>query len=269
MAQDEASLRAAFDRVGASIETSVTMNPVNRWMRARSRREIVATFPPGSALLEIGCGAGADATFLAERGYRIEALDISDKMVEAARERVQSAGLASRVHLRRGRLSEVAGDLERSAWFPFDGAYANFSLTYEDSLRDLARIVHRLLRPGAPFVFTLPNKLCVSEPVIAMARLRVRDALLRLKDPRSARVRGFEVRFHTYTPVRVRESLEGFFEPGGTVGVPVFMPPPFLYNPMFERLRASLEPFDDRLAGRFPWRYLGDTTLFKVRRVRS
>lgn len=267
MSSEAVALREAFNRVGDSIETTAATNPVNSWMRATSRREILAVCPPGSALLEIGCGAGADAVFLAEHGYRIEALDISDGMVQAARERVRSEGLQSCVHLWRGRLSEVASDLERSGWYPFDGAYANFSLTYEDSLRSLAGTVHDLLRPGAPFVFTLPNKLCLSEPLIAMARLRVRGVLSRFKEPQWARVRGMKVRFHAYTPVRVLRTLEGFFEPLGVVGVPVFMPPPFLYNPAFERLRANLEPFDDRLSARFPWRYLGDTTLFKVARV--
>ncbi len=236
-------------------------------MREASRREIATAFLPGSTLLEIGCGSGADAAFLAARGFRVAALDISDEMVEAARERVRVGGLESRVDVRRGRLSEVADDLERFAWFPFDGAYANFSLTYEDSLRDVARVVHRLLRPGAPFLFTLPNKLCLSEPVIAMARLRLREISSRLKDPRSARVRGLEVRFHSYTPMRVHHDLRGLFEPRGVVGVPVFMPPPFLYKPAFERLRATLEPFDDRLSRRFPWRYFGDTTLFKFLRA--
>lgn len=266
-AYDGASLRTAFNRAATVIDAVPQRNPVNAWMRETSRREILAAFPPGAALLEIGCGTGADATFLAERGYRIAALDISDEMVEAARERVRSEGLASRVQLWRGRLSEVAEDLERSAWFPFDGAYANFSLTYEDSLRDLARTVYRLLRPGAPFVFTLPNKLCLSEPLIAMIRLRFRGVVSRLREPQWASVRGLAIRFHSYTPARVRQSLEGFFEPQDTVGVPVFMPPPFLYNPAFERLRANLEPFDDRLSARFPWRYLGDMTLFRVRRV--
>ena len=267
MAVDEASLRAAFDRVGSAIETTAVANPVNRWMRAASRRELLATFAAGSTLLEIGCGTGADAAFLAERGHRVAALDISDRMVELARERVARAGLGDAVLLRRGRIEEVAGDLRRSPWFPFDGVYANFSLTYEPSLREVAVAVHGLLRPGAWFVFTLPNRLCLSEPLLALARLRPGEALQRFREPRWATLRGSRIRFHVYTPAQVRRALEGLFEPGGTAGVPVFMPPPSFYDPAFERLRARLEPLDDRLSARFPWRLLGDTTLYKFRRV--
>ena len=75
------------------------------------------------------------------------------------------------------------------------------------------------------------------------------------------------MRVHVYTTARVRKILQGLFEIEGTTGVPVFMPPPSFYRPALERLRASLELFDDRLATRFPWRHLGETTLFKARKV--
>src|SRR2546426_3927943 len=171
LAYDETTPRAAFNRVADTIETTAVQNPVNAWMRKTSRRELLATFPAGAALLEIGCGTGADAIFLAERGYRVAALDISDRMVELARERVAARDLERNVVVWRGRLCDVETELAMSPWFPFDGAYANFSLAYEDSLRGVAQIVSALVKPGAWFVFSLPNKFCVSEPAVAFARL--------------------------------------------------------------------------------------------------
>lgn len=267
MGFNEATVRAAFDAVGASIETTAATNPVNGWMRNRSRREALATFPRGSSLLEIGCGTGADASFLAAHGYRIAALDISDRMVDLARERVRSQGLGDQVLLWRGRLADVAHELAGCPWAPFDGAFANFSLTYEDALRPVAEAAHGLVKAGGWFLFTLPNKLCVSEAALALARARWADALGRLREPRWATVRGSRIRVHAYTPAEVRQELRGLFELQGTVGVPVFMPPPSLYDPGFERMRSHLEAFDNRLAARFPWRVLGDTTLFKFRKA--
>ena len=259
--------RSAFNQVADTIETTAVQNPVNTWMRKTSRREILATFPPGSALVEIGCGTGADAVFLAERTYRIAAFDISDRMVEISRKRVATQKLEGRVLVWRGRLKEVADELSRSQWCPFDGAFANFSLAYEESLREVAQTVYGLLKPRARFVFTLPNKLCVSEPAIALVRLRIRRALGRFCEPLLATIHGTTVRVHVYTTARVRKILQGLFEIEATTGVPVFMPPPSFYRPALERLRASLELFDDRLATRFPWRHLGETTLFKARKV--
>jgi SAM-dependent methyltransferase len=259
--------RSAFNQVADTIETTAVQNPVNAWMRKTSRREILATFPSGSALVEIGCGTGADAVFLAERAYRIAAFDISDRMVEISRKRVAAQKLEGRVLVWRGRLREVADELSRSQWCPFDGAFANFSLAYEESLREVVQTVHALLKPRARFVFTLPNKLCVSEPAIALVRLSARRAVGRFREPLWATIHGTTVRVRAYTTARVRKILQGLFEIEGTIGVPVFMPPPSFYRPALERLRASLELLDDRLATRFPWRHLGETTLFKARKV--
>jgi len=188
-------------------------------------------------------------------------------MVELARQRITSQGLDGAVKVLRGRLVDVASELSRSEWLPFDGAYANFSLTYEKSLRELLEVLSVLLRPGARFLFTLPNKLCLAAPAIALARFRVRGAFGRFREPASATIRGTPVPITFYAPNRVRQILNGLFEIEGTAGVPVFMPPPSMYRRSFERLRAGLELIDDRFAGRFPWRLLGETTLFRVRKA--
>src|SRR5690349_20785122 len=53
--------------------------------------------PPGSAVLEVGCGAGFLTVALARRSYRVESIDASDAMVESTRARIAEAGLADRV----------------------------------------------------------------------------------------------------------------------------------------------------------------------------
>src|SRR5712691_561061 len=267
MPYDESAPRAAFNLVADTIDATAVKNPVNFWLRSESRRELLATFPAGSALIEIGCGTGADAVFLAEQGRRIAAFDISDRMVELARQRVATRKLERTVLLWRGRLNEVTAELSRSRWCPFDGAYASFSLAYEESLQDVARLVHSLLKLGARFVFTVPNRLCVSNLAAAVVRLRIRRAVERFEDPIWVTIRGTTVRVRTYTQARVRAILKGLFEVEGIAGLPVFMLPPSLYNPSFERVRAKLELFDNHLARRFPWRLLGDSTLFRTRKV--
>ncbi len=46
--------------------------------------EAVEVVPPGRALV-LACGTGRNAIFLAERGFRVEALDISSVAIEVAR----------------------------------------------------------------------------------------------------------------------------------------------------------------------------------------
>src|SRR5271165_4450548 len=51
----------------------------------------VADLTPGRAL-DVGCGEGADAIWLAQRGWTVAAIDISDVALRRAREAAELAG---------------------------------------------------------------------------------------------------------------------------------------------------------------------------------
>jgi 2-polyprenyl-3-methyl-5-hydroxy-6-metoxy-1,4-benzoquinol methylase len=53
----------------------------------------VASLTPGRAL-DVGCGEGADAIWLARRGWTVTAIDISEVAVTRAREAAERAGAA-------------------------------------------------------------------------------------------------------------------------------------------------------------------------------
>jgi cyclopropane fatty-acyl-phospholipid synthase-like methyltransferase len=62
--------------------------------------------PPGSLLLDLGCGYGRHAVYLAKWDYRVVCYDLSDYLLEKARERVKEFGVEDRVML-------VKGDMRR------------------------------------------------------------------------------------------------------------------------------------------------------------
>ena len=57
--------------------------------------EVVGSVPvaPGRAL-EIGCGTGTNAVWLAERGFTVTAVDFAETAISAARERAAGAGVS-------------------------------------------------------------------------------------------------------------------------------------------------------------------------------
>ncbi len=56
--------------------------------------DIVKSYPiPGGKALEIGCGTGTHAIWLAENGFEVTALDIAPTAVEMAGEKAQKAGV--------------------------------------------------------------------------------------------------------------------------------------------------------------------------------
>jgi 2-polyprenyl-3-methyl-5-hydroxy-6-metoxy-1,4-benzoquinol methylase len=62
--------------------------------------EEVADLAPGHAL-DVGCGEGADAVWLAEHGWQVTALDVSEVALGRVREHAVEAGVADRIETRR------------------------------------------------------------------------------------------------------------------------------------------------------------------------
>ncbi len=71
---------------------------------------------PDTSVLEIGCGWGAFAAYLAgERGCRVTAITVSREQHEAARRRVFEAGVADRAEIRLCDYRDVTGRYDRIA----------------------------------------------------------------------------------------------------------------------------------------------------------
>ena len=69
---------------------------------------LVAAEPPGRAL-ELGCGTGTNAVYLAEHGWDVVAVDFIEEAVRRARAKAEAAGVAVRVvHGDATRLDEAA-----------------------------------------------------------------------------------------------------------------------------------------------------------------
>lgn len=70
----------------------------NHWDYAYPSQELVAlvasiAFPPDACALDVGCGAGREAVFLAEYGFRAVGVDLSREALRIAAKRAQEAGV--------------------------------------------------------------------------------------------------------------------------------------------------------------------------------
>lgn len=102
---------------------------------------LVAELPTGRAL-ELGCGEGGDAVWLAEQGWQVTAVDISPTAIERGRAAAAERGLAERIEW-------IAADL--SDWAP-DGSFDLVTASFLQSPLELERaaILCRAAQAVAP-----------------------------------------------------------------------------------------------------------------------
>lgn len=117
------------------------------------RRVVEATSasPPGR-LLELGCGTGADAVWLAGRGFRVTAVDLSHEAVRRARRRAAEAGAS--VDFRSGDLRDwpMLGG-------PFDRVYdaGCYGAIRRADPAGYLRTMEHVTRPGATALILVGN----------------------------------------------------------------------------------------------------------------
>lgn len=73
-----------------------TRNPIARWLMQGflSGFDRLSSRIPPSPVLEVGCGEGELSMRLAARGHRVRGCDVSADVIDEARDRARSAGLA-------------------------------------------------------------------------------------------------------------------------------------------------------------------------------
>lgn len=108
--------------------------------------------------LDIGCGAGFMTLALAERGFRVQAIDSVEAMVEQTRQQIKEIGLAEQIPVGIGNITAL------------DFADASFDLVLAIGVipwigvgkapaRQAIQEMKRITRPGGYIIFTADNRL--------------------------------------------------------------------------------------------------------------
>jgi len=69
------------------------------WLSVTEKTLVETYFTKGGELLNVGCGAGREASLLARRGLRVTACDWSPRMIAEARRRAREANLSMRFEM--------------------------------------------------------------------------------------------------------------------------------------------------------------------------
>jgi ubiquinone/menaquinone biosynthesis C-methylase UbiE len=169
---------APFDAIAARYDETFTASKIGCAQRASVWKELEKAFRAGDSVLEIGCGTGIDACFLAERGVTVVACDSSPQMLNLAIRRIKETGRGRLVRPHLLAAEDLASLQDRS----FDGAFSNFgALNCVGDLHQFARDLAILLKPGATALLCWMGPCCVWEIAWYLAKGNSAKAFRRLR----------------------------------------------------------------------------------------
>ena len=262
-----ADTQLAFDSVAADYDGPSGNNALIQRLRAQTMAAVLRHALPGSRLVDLGCGTGLDAEYLARRGYLVTATDWSPEMVRRTQQRAAAAGLRARLETRHLGI-QAMGELPAGA---FDAAYSDLGpLNCVPDLDAAARGLSQIIRPGGHLIASVIGRICPWELTLFTARGQWARARLRFA-PGAVPVplNGHTVWTRYFSPGEFAAVFRRVgFQSVEQRGLSVFVPPPYMdaFAARHPRLINALARLDEATGGWPVLRGRGDHFLIVMRR---
>lgn len=130
----------------------------------RERRSAVLSMvdklglPPSSRILEVGCGAGSTSVALAKKGYRVNAVDTVDSMLDLTRQAADEAGLGANLDVSLADIGHLSFPSQHFALAMAVGVFPWVEYPQQGVVE-----LHRVVRSGGYVILTATNKWCLNQ----------------------------------------------------------------------------------------------------------
>ena len=260
-----------FDVIAEQYDSTFTNTLIGREYRNAVWKEFQNRFQPGNHLLDLGCGTGEDAHWMAAKGMRITAVDASSKMLQVAQNRRQ---VSASPPIRFQQINLAFPD--RTPLFEeirFDGAYSNFgALNCLEDYRNLSQKLGQCLKAGGYLVVVIMGPFCLWETLWFLAHLQTKKAFRRLNKGKPASIGdGKTIRAWYPTPNQTITQFSDQFSHIKTIGIGSLLPPPYLDHLFKKRetLFQKISHLEDRVRVWNPLAWISDHYLMVLQRSDS
>lgn len=154
---------APYDAIADWYDEYIERRPIYREVLLPALLSLTGEVP-GREVCDLACGQGFISRELAQRGARVTGVDISEKLLDLAREYEAREPLGIRYVLDDAQHGAALSDAT------FDGAICSMALMPIPDLAATFATVRRILRPGGWFVFAITHP-CFQTPRARWARM--------------------------------------------------------------------------------------------------
>lgn len=259
---------AAFDPVAAGYDRTFTGTLLGRLLRERVWRLLAEQLRPGQRVLELACGTGEDALWMARHDAQVLATDGAAGMLQVARRKAAQAGLGEMIQFEQYSLQQLSAGLP-GIYGNLDGVFSNFGgLNTIGDWHLLAGALAEAVRPGGWLLLVVMGPLCPWEMGWHLLHGQPRPAFRRLQEPAQARIGGQAIPVWYPSPRRLAGAFAPWFHRCRTASLGFWLPPTYLGHLVARapRLFAALDRLERATASLTPgW---GDHYILLLERRR-
>ena len=238
------STPAAFDPLASTYDAHFSRTKIGQYLRARVQKRLLTHFQAGDHLLELGCGTGEDALYLAQKGLHVTATDLSEEMLTITNKKTQ--------HLPNVSIEQLdLQNLPPKQNQQFDGAFSNFGpLNCMSEWDSLSRWLAACIPANGIIGLGIMSPYCLWEIGWHALHLDFKIAFRRLRKSTvfQSNNNTTPITVHYPTIKHIQSDFEPYFKPTHIEPIGLFLPPSDVY-PIIEkrpRLLKSLMSLEKR-----------------------
>lgn len=244
-----------FDAIAAGYDRGFTGTAVGRMQRAVVHAFLQDKIGAGTAVLELNCGTGEDAIWLARHGCRVLATDISPEMVARAAEKARETGLNDLIQTSVLDIRDLAPLPPETQYDLILSNFGGLNCLSPEHLKAFGAEILRLLRPGGLFAAVVMGRFCWWESAYFFLKGRPRAAARRWSGgPVPARLdAATEVPTWYYSPAEFQQFFPSLavhtIQPVGIWLPPSYLDPWFVRHPGWLRGLRGLDALEKKYRG--------------------
>ncbi|MGV3698188.1 class I SAM-dependent methyltransferase [Flavobacterium sp.] len=244
-------METSFDKAAANYDKTFSDTFIGRMQRSLVHKELSKHLNKVRNILEINCGTGEDAIWLARKGIKITATDISPKMIEVAKNKAVHKNLDYSVSDMKNLDTTFGGQ-------QFDMLFSNFgglNCLTQSELEQFFIDSKGLLSDKGKMVLVIMPQNTLWEQVYFLAKAQFSNVLRRKKEMVLANVDGEKVPTYYFNPKDIVNLARPDFELIDHKPIGFFVPPSYLQGFFTNKVPALnlLNVLEDRISN---WSFL-------------
>lgn len=223
-------MEAIFDHSAILYDEDFTYTRTGRMQRERVWKYLEQMLPSDRSLniLEVNCGTGEDAMFLAARGHHITATDLSSEMIRVAQQKYERRPVGS-IRFQTMAMEDMNKEFAHQKFDLILSDFGGLNCLPPAAIKKLLEDLNGMLAPNGRFIGVIMPRFCLVETCYFLLKGKWKKAFRRRsKQAVPANVKGQTQLTWYYGPSFIRQSLPAGLTVKTNLPVGFLLPPSYL-----------------------------------------